>query len=58
MIAMGKAAFNKKKALFASKLDLYLRKKLAKLYVGSIHVCGIEIWTLRKIDLKYLAIMK
>jgi hypothetical protein len=27
-IAIGKAAFNRKKILFTSKLDLYLRKKL------------------------------
>jgi len=55
---MGKAAFNKKMALFASKLDLHLRMKLVKLYVGSIDVCGIEIWTLRKINLKYLEFLK
>jgi hypothetical protein len=29
---MVKAAFNKKRALFTSKIDLELRKKLAKLY--------------------------
>jgi hypothetical protein len=29
-IATAKAAFNKKKALFTSKLDLHLRKKLVK----------------------------
>jgi len=29
-IAMAKAAFNKKKTLFTSKLDLNLRKKLIK----------------------------
>ena len=32
-IAMAKAAFNKKKNLFISKLDLNLRKKLVKCYV-------------------------
>ena len=32
-IAMGKAAFNKKRALFTSTLDLELRKKLVKCYV-------------------------
>jgi hypothetical protein len=31
-IAMANAAFNKKKALFNSKLDLNLRKKLVKCY--------------------------
>jgi hypothetical protein len=32
-IAMAKAAFNKKKALFTSTLDLKLRKKLVKCYI-------------------------
>ena len=32
-ISMAKAAFNKKKNLFTSKLDLNLRKKLVKCYV-------------------------
>ena len=50
---MGKAAFKKKKGLFTSKLDLNLRKKVAKLRIGSLTVCGIETGTLRKIDLKY-----
>jgi hypothetical protein len=53
-IAMTKAAFNKKKTLFTSKLDLNLRKKLVKCYVWSIALCGAETWTLRKVDQKYL----
>ena len=35
-IAMAKTAFNKKKTLFTSKLDLNLRKKLVKCYVWSM----------------------
>jgi len=35
-IAMVKAAFNKKKNLFTSKLDLNLRKRLVSCYVWSI----------------------
>ena len=35
-IAMAKAAFNKKRALFTSTLDLKLRKKLVKCYIWSI----------------------
>jgi len=58
MTAKGKAAFNKKKALFTSKLDLNLGKKIAKLHIGSIGVCGTETWTLRKKDLKYLKIFE
>ena len=44
---MAKAAFNKKKNLFTSKLDLNLRKKLAKCYVWSMALYGAETWTLR-----------
>ena len=32
-VAMAKAAFNKKRTLFTSTLDLELRKKLVKCYV-------------------------
>jgi len=32
-IAVGKAAFNKKKTLFTSTFDLNLRKKLVKCYI-------------------------
>jgi hypothetical protein len=53
-IAMAKAAFNKKKTLFTSKMDLNLRKKLVKCYIWSIALLGAETWTLRKVDQKYL----
>jgi hypothetical protein len=53
-IAMAKAAFNKKKNLFTSKLDLNLRKKLVKCYIWSISLYGAETWTLRKVDQMYL----
>ena len=53
-IAMAKVAFNKKKALFTSKLDLYLRKKLVKCYIWSMALYGAETWTLRAADQKYL----
>jgi hypothetical protein len=51
---MAKAAFNKKKYLFTSKLDLNLRRKLVKCYTWSIALYGAETWTLRKVDQKYL----
>jgi hypothetical protein len=41
-IATAKAAFNKKKTLFASKLDLNLRKKLVKCYIWSMALYGAE----------------
>jgi len=51
---MAKAAFNKKKNLFTSKLDVNLRKKLIKSYVWSIALYGAETWTLRATDPKHL----
>jgi len=51
---MAKAAFNKKKTLFTSKLDLNLRKKLIKCYIWSMALYGAETWTLRVADQKYL----
>jgi hypothetical protein len=53
-IAKAKAAFNKKKNLFTSKLDLNLRKKLVKCYIWSIVLYGAETWTLPKVDQKHL----
>jgi hypothetical protein len=53
-IAMAKTAFNKKKNLFNSKLELNLRKKLVKCYIWSIALYGAETWTLRKIDQTHL----
>jgi len=46
-IAKAKAAFNKKRALFTSTLDLELRKKQVKCYIWSIALYGAETWTLR-----------
>ena len=51
---MAKAAFNKKKNIFTSKLDLNLRKKLVKCYVWGMALCGAETWTLRATDQKRL----
>jgi len=53
-IAMAKAAFNKKRALFTSTLDLELRKKLVKCYNWCIALYGAETWTLRAVDQKHL----
>ena len=47
---MAKAAFNKKRTLFTSTLDLEWRKKLVKCYVWSIALYGAETWTLRAVD--------
>jgi len=51
---MAKAAFNKKRTLFTSTLDLELRKKLVKCYAWSIALYGSETWTLRTVDQKRL----
>jgi hypothetical protein len=53
-IAMATAAFNKKRALFISTLDLKFRKKLVKCYIWSIALYGADIWTLRSVDQKHL----
>ena len=53
-IAMAKAAFNKKRTLFTSTLDLKLRKKLVKCYIWGIALYGAETWTLRAVDQKIL----
>ena len=53
-IAMAKAAFNKKKTLCTSKLDLHLRKKLVKCYIWSMAFYAAETLTLRIADQKYL----
>jgi hypothetical protein len=47
---MTKAAFNKKRALFTSTLDLELRKNLVKCYIWNIALYGAETWTLRVVD--------
>ena len=53
-IAIAKAAFNKKKNLFTSTLDLNLRKKLVKCYIWSMAFYGAETWKLRAADQKHL----
>ena len=39
---MAKAAFNKKKTIFTSKLDLNLKKKLVKCYIWSMALYGAK----------------
>jgi hypothetical protein len=51
---MAKVAFNKKRTLFAGKMDLELRKKLVKCYIWSIGLYGAETWTLQAVDQKHL----
>jgi hypothetical protein len=53
-IAMAKAAFHKKAALFTSKLKLYLRNQLVKCYIWNTALCGAGTWTLWEVDQKYL----
>jgi hypothetical protein len=47
-----KAAINKKRALFTSKMDLELRKKLVKCYIWSVVLYGAETGTIRAVDQK------
>jgi hypothetical protein len=51
---MEKSAFNKKRAVFTSKIDLELRMKLVKCYIWAIPLYGAETWTLRAVDQKNL----
>ena len=53
-IAVAKAAFTNKRALFTSTLDLELRKKLVKCYIWSIALYGAETWMLQAVDQKHL----
>ena len=47
-ITMAKSAFNEKRTLCASKLDLTLRKKLVKCYIWNIAFHGAETWDTSK----------
>ena len=51
---MAKAAFNKKRALFTSTLDLKLRTKLVKCNNWSTALYGAETCTIRAVDQKQL----
>jgi hypothetical protein len=53
-IAMEKAAYKKKRALFISKMDLELWKKLAKCYILSVALYGAETGTVWGVDQKQL----
>jgi len=53
-IPMAKAAFNKKRTVLTSTLDLELRKKLVKCYIWRIALYCAETWTLRAVDQKHL----
>ena len=55
---MAKAALNKKKTLFTSKLDLNLMKKLMKLYTRSIALYGAKTLTVLKLGQKYVESFK
>jgi len=47
---MAQGALNKQRTLFASKMDLNLRKKLVKCYIWIMVLYGAANWTLRKVD--------
>ena len=55
---MAKTAFNKKRPLFTSTLNLDLRDKLVKCYIWSIALYGAETWTLRAVDQNTLKALK
>jgi len=45
---------SKSNVLFASTMDLELKKKLVKCYIWSIALYGSETWTLRAVEKKHL----
>ena len=47
---MAKTTFSKKQALFTSKLNVHLRKKLVKCFIWSTALCGAETGILWKRD--------
>ena len=49
---MAKAMINKRKNL-RQQIGL-LRKKLLNCYIWSVTLCGAEMWTLQKVDQKYM----
>jgi hypothetical protein len=49
-IAMALVAFNKKRSLFTSTLELNLRKNIVKCYICSMALYCVETWTLRAVD--------
>jgi len=53
-IDMTKAAFNKTKTVFISKLDLKIRKKVVMCYIWVIVLYGAETWTFQEVDQIYL----
>jgi hypothetical protein len=57
-IAKEKAAFNKKRVLFNTKMDLELRKKLVKCYIWSIALYGADTWTPRGVDQNTWKVLK
>ena len=57
-IFMATAPFNRKKALFTTKLDLNFRQKVVNCCIWSTDLYGAETGTLRKVDQKYLKIFK
>ena len=53
-ILTAKLEMKKTKKLFTVKLDLNFRKELVGFYIWNIALYGVETWTLRKVDQKYI----
>jgi len=53
-IAVPKTVFNKYMVLFVGTVDLETRKKIAKCYIWSVAVCGVETGRVRAVDRKQL----
>jgi hypothetical protein len=57
-IAIEKAAFNKNKVIFTSKMDLEIRKQVVKCYICNISLYGAQTRTLRAVYKKHLESFK
>ena len=53
-IVIAEQAFNRNMSVLTSKLNTEIKKKFVTCYVWSIVFYGSEIWTLRKLERKYL----
>jgi hypothetical protein len=54
VITKAKTETKKTKTLFTVKLDLNFRKELVRCCIWNIAFYGVETWTLRKVNQKYI----
>ena len=55
---MGKEAFNKRRELMTGGMDREVKKRLVKALIWPVALYGCETWTLRKIEIDRLKLLK